>query len=114
MLKCSHAKEVMTLIVFSRKLGDYLEKHNMKWGELIKSGIAVNTPQKFSHNRPVSTETINKICEYLQVQPSDIMEWIPDAEYEANQKKLEAQMQVQEKEKLEAQIAELQQKLNKL
>lgn len=100
----------MTLIVFSRKLGDYLEKHNMKWGELIKSGIAVNTPQKFSHNRPVSTETINKVCEYLQVQPGDIMEWIPDADYE----KMQATQTEIEKQKLEAQIAELQQKLNKL
>ena len=114
MLKCSHAKEVMTLIVFSRKLGDYLEKHNMKWGDLVKSGIAVNTPYKFSCNRSVSIESLNKVCEYLQVQPGDIMEWIPDAEYEASQKKLEAQIQAQEKQKLEAQIAELQQKLNKL
>lgn len=50
----------------------------------------------------MNTDIINKVCEYLQVQPSEIMEWIPDAEYET---------QNAEKAKIEAQIAELQAKL---
>ena len=45
---------------------------------------------------------INKVCEYLHVQPSEIMEWIPDSEYEK---------QNAEKQAIEAQIAELQAKL---
>ena len=50
----------------------------------------------------MNTDTLNKVCEYLQVQPGEIMEWIPDAEYEkANE----------EKQAIEAQIAELQAKL---
>lgn len=57
---------------------------------------------KFQKNRNVNTDTINKVCEYLKVQPSEIMEWIPDAEYNA---------QNAEKAKIEAQIAELQAKL---
>ena len=58
-----------------------------------------------SKNRNVNMETINRICEYLHVQPSEIMEWIPDAEYnKANE----------EKAKIEAQIAELQAKLKQM
>ena len=29
-----------------------------------------------SKNRNVNMETINRICEYLHVQPSEIMEWL--------------------------------------
>lgn len=57
---------------------------------------------KFTKNRTMSTDTLNKVCEYLHVQPSEIMEWIPDVEYE----KINAEKLV-----IEAQIAELQAKL---
>lgn len=57
---------------------------------------------KFTKNRTMSTDTLNKVCEYLHVQPSEIMEWIPDVEYE----KINA-----EKLAIETQIAELQAKL---
>ena len=92
------------MIVYS-KLATLLKDRKMAWKDLCKSGIAANTPQKFSQNRPISTESLNKVCEYLKVQPCDIMEWIPDAEYnKANA----------EKAKLEAQIAELQERLKQM
>ena len=62
-------------------------------------------PAKFSKNKPMNTDIINKVCEYLCVQPSEIMEWIPDEEYnKANE----------EKQAIEAQIAELQAKLKQM
>ena len=58
-----------------------------------------------SKNRNVNMETINRICEYLQVQPSEIMEWIPDAEYnKANEEIAD----------IDAQIAALQAKKKEL
>lgn len=101
-------------MILYNKLANILEEKNIQWKDLCEAGLSINTTTKFSQNRTMNTDNINKVCEYLQVQPGDIMEWIPDAEYEASQKQLEAQMQAQEKQKLEAQIAELQQKLNKL
>ena len=68
--------------------------------ELSPSVIA-----RFQKDRSVTTDTLNKICEYLKIQPSEIMEWIPDAEYE----KANA-----ERNALEAQIAELQAKLKSM
>lgn len=92
------------MIVY-KKLAEILKERKMTWKELCNSGIAVNTPQKFSMNRPISTESLNKVCEYLKVQPGDIMEWIPDEEYEkANAEKLA----------IKKQIAELQAKLKQL
>jgi DNA-binding Xre family transcriptional regulator len=89
------------MIVY-KKLEKLLQDRNMQWKSLCDAGISVNMPAKFSKNKPMNTDIINKVCEYLQVQPSEIMEWIPDAEYnKANE----------EKQAIEAQIAELQAKL---
>lgn len=92
------------MIVYN-KLATLLKDRKMTWKELCQSGIAANTPQKFSQNRHISTESLNKVCEYLHVQPSEIMEWIPDEEYN----KVNA-----EKIAIEQQIAELQAKLKKM
>lgn len=89
------------MIVY-KKLEKLLQDRNMQWKSLCDAGISINMPAKFSKNKPMNTDIINKVCEYLQVQPSEIMEWIPDAEYnKANE----------EKQAIEAQIAELQAKL---
>ena len=90
------------MIVYD-KLGDYLKSQNMKYIDLQNAlGLSPSMTAKFTKNRIISTDTLNRICEYLHVQPSEIMEWIPDSEYEK---------QNAEKAKLEAQIAELQAKL---
>ena len=90
------------MIVYN-KLGDYLKSQNMKYIDLQNAlGLSPSMTAKFTKNRIISTDTLNRICEYLQVQPGEIMEWIPDSEYE----KANA-----EKQAIEAQIAELQAKL---
>ena len=90
------------MIVYD-KLGDYLKSQNMKYIDLQNAlGLSPSMTAKFTKNRIISTDTLNRLCEYLQVQPSEIMEWIPDAEYE----KANA-----EKQAIDAQIAELQAKL---
>ena len=90
------------MIVYD-KLGDYLKSQNMKYIDLQNAlGLSPSMTAKFTKNRIISTDTLNRICEYLHVQPSEIMEWIPDSEYE----KANAAKQA-----IEAQIAELQAKL---
>ena len=90
------------MIVYYR-LDSLLKERNITKTKLCKdTGISTNVISKISKNEGFKTETIDRLCEYLQVQPSEIMEWIPDAEYE----KANA-----EKQAIEAQIAELQAKL---
>ena len=90
------------MIVYN-KLSDYLKAKNMKYIDLQRElELSPSVIARFQKDRSVTTDTINRICEYLHVQPSEIMEWIPDAEYE----KANA-----EKQAIEAQIAELQAKL---
>lgn len=85
------------------KLDTFLSERKITKTQLCKdTGISTNVVSKISKNEIFKTDTLNRICEYLKVQPSDIMEWIPDAEYnKANE----------EKQAIEAQIAELQEKL---
>lgn len=72
------------------------------------TGLSTNVISKVSRNEGFKTETINRICEYLRVQPGEIMEWIPDAEYsKQNEKRIEA-----ERADIKAQIAALQKKLD--
>jgi len=93
------------MIVYD-KLMNILSERKMNKRQLSEAiGIKANTMSALSKNRNVNMETINRICEYLKIQPSEIMEWIPDEEYnKANE----------EKQAIEAQIAELQAKLKKM
>ena len=93
------------MIVY-RKLDELLKERKISKNKLGKeTGISTNIISKISKNEGFKTETINRICEYLKVQPGDIMEWIPDSDYE-NKKKA--------KEEVQAQIAELQKQLKNL
>lgn len=88
------------------KLDTLLDERKITKTQLCKdTGISTNVVSKISKNEVFKTDTLNRICEYLCVQPSEIMEWIPDAEYnKANE----------EKAKIEAQIQELQAKLKNM
>lgn len=45
---------------------------------LRQNGFHSATVTKLKKNERVNTDTINSICKLLNVQPGDIMEYIPD------------------------------------
>ena len=105
MLSLNIWKGAKSVIVYY-KLDTLLKERKITKTQLTKdTGISTNIVSKISKNEVLKTDTLNRICEYLHVQPSEIMEWIPDSEYE----KVNA-----EKQAIEAQIAELQAKLKKM
>lgn len=60
------------------KLLDVLNRRGMTRLDLQKAiGAGPSTIAKISKNEPVTLTTIDKICETLQCQPGDIIEWIP-------------------------------------
>lgn len=88
------------------KLDTLLDERKITKTQLCKdTGISTNVVSKISKNEVFKTDTLNRICEYLHVQPSEIMEWIPDAEYEKANAELAS---------IDAQIAELMAKKKKL
>ena len=82
------------------KLASLLKERNMNWKDLSAAGIGINAPQNFSQNKYMNTTNIDKVCMYLGVQPGDIMECVDEKDIE--------------KAKLEAQMAEIQKKLDAL
>lgn len=93
------------------KLDALLKERKITKTQLTKdTGISTNIVSKISKNEGFKTETIDRLCEYLKVQPSEIMEWIPNDEYE---KKMQ-NVKHKEKQAIEAQIQELQAKLKQM
>lgn len=82
------------------KLANILKERNMQWKDLCDAGISVNMPTKFSLNRSMNTDNIDKVCAYLNCQPGDIMEYIDEKD--------------EEKAKIQAQIDQLQKQLEEI
>ena len=82
------------------KLANILKERNMQWKDLCEAGISINMPQRFSQNKNISSDTIDKVCAFLKVQPGDIMEWVN----ESDQKEIEIQAQINA---LQKQLAEV-------
>lgn len=61
------------------KLFDILNRRDLMKKDLVKPELLSSaTMAKLSRGENVSTETIDRICKYLNVQPGDIMEYIPE------------------------------------
>ena len=80
------------------KLEGLLKERGISKSKLTKdTGLSTNIVSKISKNEGFKTETINRLCEYLKVQPGEIMEWIPDDEWNSeNAKRIEIQKQIKE------------------
>ena len=95
------------MIVYD-KLAIHLEKKGLKYIDLQRQlNLSPSLVAKFQKNRTVTTETIDRICEFLNVQPSDIMEYVTEKQYEEK---------IKNKEKLaiEKEIARLQEQLKNM
>lgn len=61
------------------KLFDYMTRQGMKKSELAYNKvISLPTLAKLRKGESVTTEALCKICDYLNCQPNDIMEYVPD------------------------------------
>ena len=87
-----------------------LKNENIKQKDFReKAKISGVTMQKMLHNESVTIDSICKVCDYFCCMPDEIMEFIPEENYPEDIK-----VKQQAKQAIEAQIAELQAKLNQL
>lgn len=71
----------LEMAVSYKKLWHILLDKNMKKKDLEKvSGITHYQMYKLANNKNVTTEVIGAICVALEVEPNDIMDFIPDAD----------------------------------
>lgn len=88
------------------KLFDKLKENNLTQKEFkANANISGGTMQKLINNDSITTNTICKICDYFHCMPDEIMEFIPDSDYEDKRK---------QKAEVEQQIATLQAKLKNI
>lgn len=64
------------------KLFILMKEKGIKKIHLRKNGFNANTVNRFTKNKSVSIETISKLCELLDCQPGDILEYTPDTNEE--------------------------------
>ncbi len=63
------------------KLLDILNRREMTKEDLrIKLNLSSATIAKISKNEFISLRVVNDICKFLNCQPGDIMEYVPDKE----------------------------------
>ena len=61
------------------KLFDVLHRRDMRKTDLVKmAGLTAPTMAKLTKGASVTTVAIEKVCKALDVQPSDIMEYVKD------------------------------------
>ncbi|MDO4266202.1 MAG: helix-turn-helix transcriptional regulator [Eubacteriales bacterium] len=73
------------------KLWKIMAERDMNKSTLLEI-LSPSTIAKISRNSNVNTETIEKICDFLDCQPGDIMENITEKKIEENSQKLAEQM----------------------
>ncbi|WP_443668212.1 helix-turn-helix domain-containing protein [Holdemanella porci] len=57
---------------------DTLYKKNItEYALIYKFGLPANTIHRMKHNKPITTTTLDTLCEILQCRVEDILEYIP-------------------------------------
>lgn len=62
-----------------RPMREYMEKNNVSFYRLANEGIDAQTLQRIRHDKPITTETIGRLCEIMKCQPADLIEYIADS-----------------------------------
>lgn len=68
----------MTIINYKKLWYILIDRGMTKESLKNKAGLSSATMTKISKGESVTLKTINAICNVLQVQPGDILEWEPD------------------------------------
>lgn len=76
-------KEVFRLAISFDKVRAIMDAKGLKKFDLRKAGINGSILDKvlsgaLNNHKRVDTNTINRLCELLDCQPGDIMEYVPD------------------------------------
>ena len=62
-----------------RPMRQLMESNHISFYRLANEGIDAQTLQRIRHDKPVTTDTLGKICSIMKCQPGDLIEYIEDA-----------------------------------
>ena len=77
MLTLNRVRNVISYGPFYRTL---LEKRVTEYYLIYKQGVDSHTIHRMKHGKPITTTTLNTLCEILDCRVEDILEYIPDGE----------------------------------
>ena len=56
----------------------FMEENHISYYRLANEGIDAQTLQRIRHDKPITTDTLGKICGIMKCQPGDLIEYIDD------------------------------------
>ena len=59
---------------------EYMEKNKISYYRLANEGIDAQTLQRIRHDKPVTTETLAKLCRIMRCQPDDLIEYVAETD----------------------------------
>ena len=59
-----------------------MEQKKISFYRLANEGIDAQTLQRIRHDKPVTTETLGKLCEIMNCQPGDLIEYLRTDKHE--------------------------------
>ena len=65
-----------------RPMREFMKENHISFYRLANEGIDAQTLQRIRHDKPVTTDTLGKICSILHCQPGDLIEYIDSSREE--------------------------------
>ncbi|RGD16799.1 XRE family transcriptional regulator [Subdoligranulum sp. AM23-21AC] len=63
-----------------RPMRQLMEQKKISFYRLANEGIDAQTLQRIRHDKPVTTETLGKLCEIMECQPGELIEYLKGGE----------------------------------
>jgi len=58
----------------------FMKKNKISYYYLANQGIEAPTLQRIRHDKPITTETLGKLCRIMKCQPGQLIEYIAEDE----------------------------------
>ena len=71
---------VISMISYQPFYQTLFQKGVTEYHLIFKQGVDANTLHRMKHGKAITTRTLNSLCEILDCQVTDILEYIPDDE----------------------------------
>ena len=71
-----YTKGVLLMISYQPFYETLFKKDITEYALIFKHGIPANTIHRMKHNKPITTTTLNTLCEILDCRVEDIIEYI--------------------------------------
>ena len=63
-----------------KPLRQYMKEHKISYYYLANQGIEAPTLQRLRHDKPITTDTLEKLCKIMKCQPGQLIEYIDDVD----------------------------------